>query len=66
MYLDFNVFFVLTKGQILQFVLHLCIPGIILLGLFEIGGSLALISLSLILCGLEYATRGGLGKTAAM
>ena len=53
-----------TYGQIAQ-LWHFFMPGIFLLGLelFK-GGTLYLMSLSLIFCGLLYATRGGSGNVS--
>ena len=51
-----------TNGQIAQ-LWHFFMPGMFLLGLeLSKGGTLDLITLSLMFCGLLYATRGGSGK----
>ena len=53
-----------TKGQI-GHLLHFFMPGIFLVGLlFVSGGTFALISLSLMLGGRLYATKGGRGNTS--
>ena len=53
-----------TKGQI-GHLLHFLMPGIFLVGLlFVKGGTFALISLSLMLGGRLYATKGGRGNTS--
>ena len=55
----------LTKGQ-MGHLLQGTIPGVSLLGLRgALGGTLFLISLSLIFAGLLYATRGGSGNVSA-
>ena len=64
-FVDFTDFCTLTYGQIEHGLLHLNIPFLTLVGLLlGGGGTLALISLSLIFIGLLYAMRGGLGKIA--
>ena len=60
---DFTVFPSMIKGHIGQF-LHFVIPTMFLLVLCSVGGTFARISLSLILGGLLYATRGGRGKAS--
>ena len=60
--MDLTICPVVTNGQIGQ-LLHFFIPGMFLLGLTGGGsGTFALMSLSLILGGLLYATKGGKGK----
>ena len=60
---DFTDFCTLTYGQIEHGLLHLNIPFLTLVGLLlGGGGTLALMSLSLMFIDLLYAIRGGFGK----
>ena len=63
---DLTDFCTLMKGHIEQDLWHLNIPLFTLLGLDGGGGTLALMSLSLMLWGLLKAIRGGLGKIFAI